>query len=74
MARTIEHTPLETLIGRPLPPVSAALFNLARVALVWEQRRQTRRAMARLDGHMMRDIGLTPDAVADEVGKPFWRD
>jgi uncharacterized protein YjiS (DUF1127 family) len=74
MARPFEHAPLETLIGRPLPPVSAALFNLARIALVWEQRRQTRRAMARLDGHMVRDIGLTADMVADEVGKPFWRD
>lgn len=74
MARTVEHTPLETLIGRPLPPVSAALFNLARVALVWEQRRQTRRAMARLDGHMLRDIGLTAEAVEGETGKPFWRD
>lgn len=74
MARTVEHSPLETLIGRPLPPVSAALFNLARVVLVWEQRRHTRRAMARLDGHMMRDIGLTAEAVADETAKPFWRD
>ena len=74
MARPIEHTPLETLLGRPLPPVSAALFNLARVVMVWEQRRQTRRAMVRLDGHMLRDIGLTADAVADETAKPFWRD
>ncbi len=74
MARTVEHTPLETLIGRPLPPVSRALFNLARVVLVWEQRRQTRRAMSRLDGHMMHDIGLAPDTVADETAKPFWRE
>lgn len=74
MARTVEHSPLETLTGRPLPPVSAALFTLARVVLVWEQRRATRRAMARLDGHMRRDIGLTAEAVADETGKPFWRD
>jgi len=74
MARTLEHSPLETLIGRPLPPVSAALFNLARLVLVWEQRRQTRHAMSRLDRHMIRDIGLTPDMVADETAKPFWRD
>lgn len=74
MARPLEHSSLETLIGRPLPPVSAALFNLARVVLVWEQRRATRRAMARLDRHLMRDIGLTPDVVADEVEKPFWRE
>ncbi len=74
MARTVEHSPLETLIGRPLPPVSRVLFNLARLTLLWEQRRATRRAMARLDRHMMRDIGLTPDVVAEETAKPFWRD
>jgi uncharacterized protein YjiS (DUF1127 family) len=74
MNRLIERTPLETMLGRPLPPVSAALFHLARRVLIWEQRRQTRHAMARLDAHMIRDIGLTPGAVENEVAKPFWRD
>lgn len=74
MARPFERSPLETLIGRPLPPVSLALFNLARLFLVWEERRVTRRALSRLDPHMIRDVGLAPEAVTNETAKPFWQD
>lgn len=37
-------------------------------------RRHSRKALARLDDHMLRDIGLTRALAETEVEKPFWRD
>lgn len=65
----------ETLIAhRPLPPVAAAVFALAVTVLKWEQRRQTRRALKRLDAHMLNDIGLSKYAAEAEADKAFWED
>ena len=58
----------------PLPPLSQALVALAPVVARWDQRRRGRHALARLDAHILNDIGLTPDRARDEVEKPFWRD
>jgi uncharacterized protein YjiS (DUF1127 family) len=38
----------------------------------WTMRRRARSALARLDPHMLRDIGLTRTAAAQECDKPFW--
>lgn len=39
----------------------------------WYDRHLQRRALAELDERLLRDIGLTPDDVAAELRKPFWR-
>jgi uncharacterized protein YjiS (DUF1127 family) len=57
-----------------LPPLSRALVALAMVVARWDHRRRGRHALARLDAHILTDIGLTPDRARDEVEKPFWRD
>ena len=36
-------------------------------------RRRDRLRLARLDPHMLRDIGLDPDTASQECAKPFWR-
>jgi uncharacterized protein YjiS (DUF1127 family) len=36
-------------------------------------RRRDRRLLARLDPHLLRDIGLSPDDAQSEAAKPFWR-
>jgi uncharacterized protein YjiS (DUF1127 family) len=36
-------------------------------------RRRERLHLARLDQHLLRDIGLEADAVRDECAKPFWQ-
>lgn len=36
-------------------------------------RRRDRTSLARLDAHLLRDIGLSPDAARTECAKPFWR-
>jgi uncharacterized protein YjiS (DUF1127 family) len=61
-------------LSRPMPPLASVLFHMAQTVARWEERRQTRRALARLDAHLMRDIGMTPGAQSAECNKPFWRD
>jgi uncharacterized protein YjiS (DUF1127 family) len=38
-----------------------------------EQRRRQRVALARLDDHLLRDIGVTPEQASAESAKPCWR-
>jgi uncharacterized protein YjiS (DUF1127 family) len=54
-------------------PVDAALGGLLDQFLVWHQRVRDRQALARLDHHMLHDIGLSPADVEGEISKPFWR-
>ena len=44
----------------------------SRVAL-WIERVRQRAALADLDDHMLRDIGVTRVEAARECDKPFWR-
>lgn len=57
-----------------LPPLSRLLVVLALAVARWEDRRRTRSALARLDDHLLRDIGLPMDHAQTECAKPFWRD
>lgn len=64
----------DILIGsHPLPPVSRAVFAVARVVLTWEMRRQTRRDLRHLDPHLLHDIGLPREMALHECDKPFWK-
>lgn len=58
---------------RPLPPLARLAFALGLVLLTWEDRRQSRRALGRLDPHLLRDIGLLAHAAEDEAARPFWK-
>ena len=40
---------------------------------LWFRRAESRRAMAMLSDHVLRDIGLTRNDVERELLKPFWR-
>lgn len=57
-----------------LPPLSRMLVTVALVLANWEDRRRTRTSLARLDDHLLQDIGLGTDRAAREIAKPFWRD
>lgn len=41
---------------------------------VWVTRRRARLTLARLDDHMLRDIGVTRSTATRECEKPFWQD
>jgi uncharacterized protein YjiS (DUF1127 family) len=54
----------------------ALLRRIARLILVWRERVRSRRqlgALSHLDDHLLRDIGLTREALVSEATKPFWR-
>lgn len=69
---------------RPAAPARPALAlaltrraprtGLAALWSVWTARRATRRALLRLDPHLLQDIGLSPRDAAEETAKPFWQD
>ncbi|HYD64364.1 DUF1127 domain-containing protein [Azospirillum sp.] len=39
----------------------------------WIGRRRQRRALAALDDHLLRDLGLSREDAERESAKPFWR-
>jgi uncharacterized protein YjiS (DUF1127 family) len=39
----------------------------------WHARSSDRQRLLAIDGHMLRDIGVTKIAVQQEAMKPFWR-
>jgi uncharacterized protein YjiS (DUF1127 family) len=45
----------------------------ARAAWFWMERSRQRRALAQLDDHLLRDIGLTRDEARSECANPFWK-
>ena len=48
--------------------IALALATLGR----WLRRAAQRRALAALDDHRLRDIGVTREAAAREARRPFW--
>jgi len=41
---------------------------------MWQERAAGRRVLASLDDHLLRDIGLTREAVRRDLMKTFWRE
>ncbi len=50
-----------------------AVIMALRVVSVWRERARQRRALASLDDHLLRDVGLSRAEVVREARKPFWR-
>ena len=47
--------------------------RLCRAFARWQARSPSRRLLAELDEHMLRDIGINPARVWQETGKWFWQ-
>ncbi|ANY85787.1 MULTISPECIES: DUF1127 domain-containing protein [Pseudomonas] len=41
--------------------------------LLWQRRVSSRRQLARLDGRLLADAGITESQRFEELSKPFWR-
>ncbi len=57
-------------------PLRTRRSPMARLTLAFTQalaRHRTRQSLARLDAHLLRDIGLDATSVAEECAKPIWR-
>jgi uncharacterized protein YjiS (DUF1127 family) len=69
---------------RPLRPAVAAgdearlrataWQHAVRALLRWIARSSQRHDLARLDDHLLKDIGVTRAEAAREAAKPFWRE
>ncbi len=55
-----------------LPPIAQGLMGLALVVARWEMRLRTRKALEKLDDHLLQDIGLDRARAEAEWQKPFW--
>lgn len=53
--------------------VLAVVGQLGRLVRQWDDRRRSRVALAHLDDHLIRDVGLDRAACEDEALRPFWR-
>ena len=53
--------------------VGAGLEAVASAFYQWRDRVQQRKMLARLDDHLLSDIGLSRSDVEREIHKPFWR-
>lgn len=59
-----------TVAGIVVTAVGAAIGAVSAMIA----RTHQRRSLAKLDDHLLRDIGLTRDDVRRELEKPFWRE
>ena len=74
MAAALHPAQLSLLNAQASLPKLARICVTAAVAVtVWDMRRRTRRTLARLDPHELRDIGLTPGMARAEANKPFYQ-
>ena len=51
----------------------AACYGLFDRLMLWQERASERHALAHLDEHALKDIGLTHAEAVREADKPFWR-
>jgi uncharacterized protein YjiS (DUF1127 family) len=75
MISTEGLTSAGAIVYRPtaITPSAAALARKAMNAILsWGDRGRQRHALAELDDHLLRDIGLTRYQARIEALKPFW--
>ena len=58
--------------ARGLPRLRAALSRVVLRLLRWQELAHQRRALAALDDHMLKDIGLTRADARQEADRRFW--
>lgn len=72
MAQIHHYDALHFLANRPLTPFSTVALRAVVTFVKWEERRRTRKALAQLDTHLLKDVGLTQETAHKEARLPFW--
>jgi uncharacterized protein YjiS (DUF1127 family) len=67
------HFPEIAIRRRRAAAVVAALRRFGAWCFTCFQRAEQRKRLAELDEHLLKDIGVSPRAAAEESTKPFWR-
>lgn len=57
----------------PLPLAAQVAVRFAVLVTQWSRTYRTRKQLAHLSGHMLKDVGLTEQDAAREATLPFWR-
>lgn len=77
MAHTIEtklggagSAPVKPL--RALGKVRCVVVKCLQTITIWQERAEQRHALAELNDHMLKDIGVSHSDAYKEVRKPFW--
>jgi uncharacterized protein YjiS (DUF1127 family) len=65
------HRPRRQVLPRSTPAFIADMIALVRV---WRDRHRARRQLAVMSERELQDIGICRAELADEIGKPFWRE
>ena len=68
------RTPLQRMRRRALrTSLRKGFSRIFAIVHDWRRRSRSRAELANLDERMLRDIGVTPGEVWQEINKPFWR-
>lgn len=59
--------------SRPLPLVASVALRVAVVSAKWAEHRRTRQALADLDPHMLKDVGIDALTARQEANRKFWQ-
>ncbi|MGQ9371264.1 DUF1127 domain-containing protein [Azospirillum sp. ST 5-10] len=67
------HAFIDAVSPRARPAGAAAFVaRVLRLPATWRERRDLRRALARMSPHHRDDIGFDEAAAEREIAKPFW--
>ena len=72
MTHTRNMTALAYLQTRPLTPFASNMLQFVVLCVAWSERRRTRKALSKLDEHLLNDVGLTRQSADAEAKRPFW--
>ena len=61
-----------TAMPAPGPVVRRVTRRAFGIVAMWMERSRQRRALADLDDHLLKDIGITRSEAAREAAQPFW--
>lgn len=76
MSRTLDQTagtlPLRSGAPAGAGQLRSRIIGILRTMSRWVDRSNQRHALAELDDHLLRDVGLSRSAARREATKPFW--
>ncbi len=60
-------------LKRETASLAHKLQNISAQLQLWMDRHEQRKQLAQLPGHLLQDMGLDTERVAEEIHKPFWK-
>ena len=69
----LQTTPVSARSARYAPCRNSVLKGVIRLLQLWRERARSHPQLCELDDYMLRDIGLTRDALLCESTRPYWR-